>query len=168
VSSLEVAWTPVLNVSAYIQKIHDVTSDNILKLYAHLAQTLMRLTSMGVVLETKQASLIGMSSFIGKLGHWAQHNVEALYSLTCVTQLVDLARYRFVIKNYQAKNLNLLVKMEQGDSDVPNYTQKFNDYHNFWKTEISEKVAACAYIMDLRSRPLRADLMSAYSLGKFN
>jgi hypothetical protein len=32
----------------------------------------MRLTTMGVDPENKQASLILISSFIGKLGHWAQ------------------------------------------------------------------------------------------------
>ena len=59
----------------------------------------MQLKSMGVGLEAKQASLILMSSFIGKLGHWAQHNTEALCSLTFVTQIVDLVRSSFVIKD---------------------------------------------------------------------
>ncbi len=54
-----------------------------------------------------------MSSFTGKLGHWAQENNEALYSLTSVSQLVDLVRSSFVIKDYQAENLNLLIKLEQ-------------------------------------------------------
>ncbi len=67
----------------------------------------MRLTTMGVNPETKQGILILMSSFVGKLGHWAQQNIEALYSLTFVTQLVDLVRSSFVIKDYQAENLNL-------------------------------------------------------------
>jgi hypothetical protein len=80
-----------------------------------------------------------MSSFTGKLGHWAQHNIGDSYNLTCVTQLVDLVRSSCVIKDYQAENLNLLVKMKQGNSDVPDYTRKFNDYHSFWKSEISEK-----------------------------
>ena len=44
----------------------------------------MRLTTMDVDPQTKQASLIRMSSLTGKLGHWAQHNIEALYSLTYV------------------------------------------------------------------------------------
>ena len=65
-----------------------------------------------------------MSSFTGKLGHWARQNIEALYSLTSVTQLVDLVRSIFVIQDYQAENLNLLVKLEQGNSDVPDYTRK--------------------------------------------
>ena len=91
-----------MNVSTYVQKLTSVTSDDISELDAHLAQTHMRLTTMGVDPETKQASLILMSSFIGKLGHWAQHNTEALYSLTSVTKLVDLVSSSFRIKDYQA------------------------------------------------------------------
>jgi hypothetical protein len=123
---------------------------------------------MGVDTETTQASLILMSSLTGKLGHWAQQNTEALYSLTFVSQLVDLVRSSFVIKDYQAENLNLLVKLEQGNSDAPDYTRKFNDYRSFWKFEISETFGTYLYIMGLRSGSLRADFMSAYSLGKFN
>jgi len=63
-----------------------------------------------------------------------------LYSLTSVTQLVDLVRSSFVIKDYQAENLNLLVKLEHGNSDVPDYTRKFNDYYSFLKPEVSEKM----------------------------
>jgi hypothetical protein len=75
-----------LNVSAYIEKLPYVIGDDIAALDAHLAQAPMRLTAMGVDPETKQASsLILMSSFTGKLAHWAQHNTEALYSLTFVS-----------------------------------------------------------------------------------
>jgi len=44
---------PVTNISAYIQKLPDVTGDDIPELDAHLAQSSMRLTPMGVVFETK-------------------------------------------------------------------------------------------------------------------
>ena len=104
--------TPVLNVSAYIQKLPNVTGDVISELDAHLAQAPMRLTAMGADPETNQANLILMSSFTGKLRHWAQQNTEALYSLTSVTQFVELVRYSFVIKDYQTENLILLVKLE--------------------------------------------------------
>ena len=63
-----------MNGFARIQKLPNVTGDGIATLDAHLAQTPMRLTPMDVDLETKQASIIIMSSFTGKLGHWAQHN----------------------------------------------------------------------------------------------
>jgi len=88
-----------MNVSAYIQKLPNVTGDDIATLDAHLAQAPMRLTVMVVGHETEQASLIYMPSFTGKLGNWAQQNIEALYSLTSVTQLVDLVRSSFVIKD---------------------------------------------------------------------
>ena len=113
---------------------------------------------MGVDLETKQASLISMFFFIGTLGHWAQHNTEALYSLTFVTNFVDLVRSSFVMKDYQAENMNLLVKLEPGNSVVPDYTRKFIDYHSFWKSEISETFGTYLYIMGFRSGPLRANV----------
>ena len=59
----KLSWTPVLNVSAYVQKLPNVTSDDITQLDAHLAQALLRLTTMGVDNETKQANSILMSSF---------------------------------------------------------------------------------------------------------
>ena len=57
--------THVLNVFAYIQKLPNVTGDDITSLDAHLAKGPMRLTTMGVDIETKQASLILMFSFTG-------------------------------------------------------------------------------------------------------
>jgi hypothetical protein len=71
--------TPVMHVSANVQKLPNITGKDISELDAHLAQTHMRLTTMGIDLKTKQASSILVSSFIEKLGHWAQHNIEALY-----------------------------------------------------------------------------------------
>ena len=45
--------TPVINVSAYIQKLPNVTGDDIATLDAHSAQAPMRLTTMGVDPESK-------------------------------------------------------------------------------------------------------------------
>jgi hypothetical protein len=70
--------THVMNVFAYIQKLPNINGDDIAALDIHLAQAPMRLTTMGVDPTTKQASLIFMSSFTGKLGRWAQQNTEAL------------------------------------------------------------------------------------------
>jgi hypothetical protein len=101
--------------------------------------------------------------------HWAQQKSEAFYSLTSVTQLVDLVRFSFVIKYYQAENLNLLFKLEQGNLDSSNYTRKFNDIIvDFVKIKFLKKNTTYLYIMGLRSRRLREDLMSAFSLGTFN
>ena len=57
--------TPVLNVFKYIQKLPNVTSDDIPELDTHLAHASMQLTTMDVDPEPKQASLFLMSSFTG-------------------------------------------------------------------------------------------------------
>ncbi len=54
--------TPVLNVFAYIQNLLNVTDEDIATLDAHLDHAPMRLITMGVDSETKQASIILMSS----------------------------------------------------------------------------------------------------------
>ncbi len=53
---LTISGTPIMNVSAYIQKLPNVNGEDIATLDAHLAQAPMRLTTMGVDLETKQAN----------------------------------------------------------------------------------------------------------------
>ena len=68
-----------------------------------------------------------MFAFTGKLGHWAQQNVETLYSITSVSQLVDLLRSSFAVKDYQAENLHILAKLEQGKLDISDHTRRIND-----------------------------------------
>jgi hypothetical protein len=71
--------TLVMYVSAYIQNLPNVTCDDMLELDVHLTHAPMRLPVIGVDLEFKQASLILMSSFTWRLGHWAQQDTEVLY-----------------------------------------------------------------------------------------
>jgi hypothetical protein len=119
----------------------------------------MKLIAMVVDHETEQAVLILMFSFTGKLRHWAQQNTEALYSLTCVPQFVDLVKSSFAVKDYQNENLHILVKLEHDNFDITDYARSFNDSRSFWKIYISNNCATYLFIMGLRSRSLRADLM---------
>jgi hypothetical protein len=64
--------TPVVGISNYIQKLPNVSGDNLNVLDSHMAQAPIKLRAMGVDHDTRQANLILMSSFTGKLGHWAQ------------------------------------------------------------------------------------------------
>ena len=84
-----------------------------------------------------------------------------------MSQLVDFVRSNFVVKDYQAEHLQLLIECEQNDLDISEYIRKFNDSYSFWKSEISEKCDVYLFVLGLRSGPLRADLISAYELGKF-
>jgi hypothetical protein len=75
-----------------------------------------------------------MSSFTGKLGHWAHQNTVVLYNLNSVSQLVDFLRSSFVAKDYQAEHLQLFIKVEQNGLDISEYILKFNDSNSFWKS----------------------------------
>ena len=72
-----------------------------------------------------------------------------------------------MVKDSQAEHLQLLIKIEQNGLEISDYIRKFNDPYSFWKSEISEKCTVYLFVLGLRSGPLRADLMSAYGLGKF-
>ena len=82
----------------------NVNGDNLTELDSHLAQAPIKLTTMGVDPDIRQASLILMPSFTGKLGHWSSQNTEALYNLNSVSELVDFVRISFVVKDYQVKD----------------------------------------------------------------
>ena len=149
--------TSIVGISNYIQKLPNVNGDNLNELDSHLAQAPIKLATMGVDPDTKQASLILMSFLTGKLGHWAHQNTEVLYYLSYVSQLVDFVRSKFVVTNYQAEHLQLLIKVEQSGLDISDYIRKFNDSYKFRKSEISEKFAVYLFVLGLRSGPLRAD-----------
>ena len=61
----------------------------------------------------------------------------------CITltlsQLVEFVRSIFVVKDYQAKKLQLLIRIEQNRLGISDYIRKFNDFYSFWKSEVSEK-----------------------------
>jgi len=122
---------PVVGISNYIQKLSHVNGDNLIELDSHLAQASIKLTTMGFDPDTRQANLILMSSFTGKLGHWAQQNTEVLYNLNFVSQLVDFGRSRFVVKDCHNDYLQLLIKAEQNGLEISDYIHKFNDSYSF-------------------------------------
>jgi hypothetical protein len=80
----------VVNVSNYVQKLPNVNGDNLTELDSHSAQAPIKLTTMGVDPETKQASLILMLSFTGKIGHWAHQLPRFCITLTLCPNLLSL------------------------------------------------------------------------------
>jgi hypothetical protein len=57
-------------------------------------------------------------------------------------------------------NLYSLVKLDQFDKSLHEYTQEFNYSYSYWKDDISVKVVAYLYIGGLRVGALKADLMT--------
>jgi hypothetical protein len=67
---------PVVGISNYIQKLPNVNGYNLTELDSHLAQAPIKLTTMGIDKDTRQANLILMLSFTENPGHWTQQNSE--------------------------------------------------------------------------------------------
>ena len=60
-----------------------------------------------------------------------------------------------------------LIKLDQSDKSLHEYTQDFNNSYSYWKDDISIKVASYLYIGGLKNGSLRADLMSNWQAGKY-
>ena len=82
------------NASNNIKKLPNVNGDNMTELDSHLALAPMKQIAARVDLASKHACLKLMSSFTGKLGHWAQQSIEALYSLNHESQIIELVRLK--------------------------------------------------------------------------
>jgi hypothetical protein len=97
----------VVNISNHVQKLPNINDDNLAEFNSHLAQAPIKLIATSVDPKTQQANLILMSSFMGKLGQWAQQNTDVSYNLNSLSQLVELVRSRFVVKHYQVEHLQV-------------------------------------------------------------
>ena len=65
-------------------------------------------------------------------------------------------------------NLDSLIKLDQFDKSLHEYTQKFNSSYSYWKDHISVKAVAYLYIGGLRVGALRADLMTNWQAIKYD
>jgi len=64
-------------------------------------------------------------------------------------------------------NLYSLIKLDQFDQSLHEYTQEFNSSNSYWKDDISIKAATYLYIGGLKVGALRADLMDTWQAGKY-
>ena len=76
-------------------------------------------------------------------------------------------RISFSNEELEGKNLYCLIKLDQIDKSVHEYTREFNNSYSYWKDDISVKVAAYLYIGRLKNGSVRANLMTNWQTGKY-
>ena len=81
--------------------------------------------------------------------------------------LIDYIRVGFFIENIEVRNLYILLRLEQGEKYLHDYTQEFNTSYARWKKPIDIKAAIYMYIGGLKNDSLRADLMINSQSGKY-
>jgi len=77
-------------------------------------------------------------------------------------------RVSFSNEDLEAMNLDSLIKLDQFDKSLHEYTQESNSSYSYWKDDIVVKAATYLYIGGLRVGALRADLMTNWQTGKYD
>ncbi len=75
-------------------------------------------------------------------------------------KLINYVRVSFSIENIEGKNLYSLLRLQQVELSLHEYTQEFNNSYVWWKASIDIKTAVYMYIGELKNWSLRADLVN--------
>jgi hypothetical protein len=108
-----------------------------------------------------------VSSFTRKLGNWTSNHITEIYDLATVDDLIDYIRVGFSIEDVERKNLYILLRLEQIEKSLHDYTHEFSTSYAWWKKSIDIKAAVYMYIGGLKNGSLRADLMTIWQTGKY-
>ena len=95
---------------------------------------------------SKEAVTVVASSFTGSLGNWVADHTDEIFKLDSIDALTAYIRVDFSNEDLEDKNIYSLIKLDQIDKSLREYTREFNNSYIYWKDDISVKVAAYLYI----------------------
>ena len=87
--------------------------------------------------------------------------------LDSIDALTAYVRVSFSNVNLEGKNLDSLIKLDQIDKSLHEYSEELKNSYRYWKDDISVKVAAYLNIGGLKNGSVRADLMTNWQTGKY-
>jgi hypothetical protein len=159
---------PMANMARFLQKLEYCSGDNAEVLHNHLKQSKLKVQGFGIDPNSREAVTVVVSSFTGHLGNWAADHADEIFKLDSIDALTAYVRVSFSNEDLEGMNLYSLIKLDQFDKSLHEYTQEFNSSYSYWKNDISVKVAAYLYIGGLKVGALRADLMTNWQAGKYD
>ena len=74
-----------------------------------------------------------VSSFTGSLGNWVAVHLDEIFRLDSIDALITYVRVSFSNEDLEGKNLYSLIKLDQVDKSLHEYTQEFNSSYS-WTT----------------------------------
>jgi hypothetical protein len=159
---------PLANMSRFLQKLEHCSGDNAEVLHNHLKQSKLKVQGFGIDPNSREAVTVVVSTFTGHLGNWAADHADEIFKFESIDALTAYVRVSFSNEDLEGLNLYSLIKLDQLDKSLHEYTQEFNSSYSYWKDDISVKVAAYLYIGGLKVGALRADLMTNWQAGKYD
>ena len=136
-------------------------------LHDNLKQLKLKVKEFGVDPYPKEVVTVVVSSFTESLGDWAAAHANEIFKLDSIDALTAYVRISFSNEDLVGKMLYSLFKLHQIDNSLHEYAQEFNGSYNYWKDDISVKVAAYLYIGGLKNGSVQAGLMTNWQTGKY-
>ena len=119
----------------------------------------------------REAVGILVDSFAEKLGSWASDNDKLINELNTVSALGAFIKHDYTITEdlveAECFHLHSLIKLDQENGSLLEYTHAFNYSYGYLNNEISHKAASIWYIKGLKSPSLSAKLWSNWTNGKY-
>ncbi len=99
---------------------------------------------------SREAVTSVVSSFTGQLGNWVANHANEIFKLNSIDALTTYVRVNLSNEDLDGKNLCYLIKLNRFDKTLHEYTKELSRSFNYWKGDISVKVASYLYIGALK------------------
>jgi len=138
------------NMSRFLHKLEHCSGENAEKLHNHLKKSKLKIKGFGIDPISHEVDTVVVSSFTGHLGNWAADHADEILKLANIDALTAYIRVSFSNEDLESMNLYSLIKLNQFDKSLREYTHEFNSSYSYWKDDISVKAASYLYIGGLR------------------
>jgi hypothetical protein len=100
--------------------------------------------------------------------NWASDHADEIFKLDNIDALTAYVRVSFSNEDLEGMHLYSLIKLDQFDKSLHEYTHEFNSSYPFWKNDISVDSVAYSYVGGLKAGALRTYLMTNWQACKYD
>jgi hypothetical protein len=118
------------NLSHFLQKLTPCTGEDAEELHAILNQSKLKVKGFGIDPNSREAVTVVVSSFTGKLGNCAA-DVDEIFQLKSIDALTAYVRAGFANEDLEGEKLYSLIKLDQFDKSLHEYTQVFISSYSY-------------------------------------
>ena len=116
----------------------------------HWEQSKLKLIDAGINVDSREAVCILVDFFVGKLGSWASNNATKINEFNTISALGAFMEVSYIIyENITTTEYfhpHSLIKQDQHDGSLLEYTRAFNCSYDYWKDDISLKATSMCYV----------------------
>jgi len=135
---------PLANMSRFLQKLGHYSIENAEILHNHLKKSKLKIKGFGIDPNSREDVTVIVCSFTCHLGNWAAaDHADNILKLNNIDALTAYVHVRFSTEDLEGMNLHsLIIKLDQIDISLHEYTHEFSSSYPYWKDDISVKAAA--------------------------